>query len=391
MLGRWNHRLSPRLHRAKQASPVHRRRSSTHVPGRLLRGDDLGPTRKEGHQTFRARTDEGAKALPLPPLLDPIVLQSRGRWEQPKDQPKFADFTPFQRRLWANTFAHALASPVRQCCHTNILLPKDLLMALHARPHPTTNDPWLLPVSLVSEEKRLGPPLYFVGHHTVATQLGKRKSLAKALPRHMTAKFSAPDLKNMVCREDMPDFILQTMRNKVFNKLSFNFSFRGRLIPVQSPRSEDIEHVDDISCVLFFGSLRTRADEFHQNLIDVQNELEKWVTYFIKNFSAKIDPHASADVTHSSPAWYTEPLVPRLQPRLKFPELEFHTTSWQGKKVALYSVTDLFGQEKTAELIKGSNSKYGDARCVVMKRARHNMPVEMLLMQLQAYIAQSAP
>ncbi|CBX98091.1 hypothetical protein IAQ61_010196 [Plenodomus lingam] len=391
MLGRWTCRLNPRLRVRNWPPTAQWRQSSTFVPGRILRGDDLGPTRTEGHRTFRERKDEQAKALPLPPLLDPVALEDRHKWQRPKDRPKHAEFTPFQKKLCEIPFARVLASPVRQCRLTTILLPSDLLMAVYPRPHPETNDPWLLPVSLVSEQSHLGPPLYFVGHRHVATQLGKKKTWEKVLPLRMVAKLSGLNLKNMIWREDMPDLILQAMRNKVSKKLSSIFIIRDRLIPVASPRAEDIEHVDDVSCVLLFGSLRTRADEYHEKLIQIQQELEKWATYTLKHFAAKIDPHASPDVTHHSPNWYAEPLVPRLQPRLKFPELSNPTTIWRGRKVALYSLTDLLGEKKAQELVKGNGSKYGDAKCVAITRSKHHAPAEISLMQLQAYVARPAP
>jgi len=196
-------------------------------------------------------------------------------------------------------------------------------------------------------------------------------------------------LKKMVWREDMPDFILDIMRKTAANKLSWNFGFRGRLIPVASPRTEDIESVEDVSSVLIFRSLHNRGDDM-QKLADLNMaELEKWSAYFTKSFEAKLDPHATPEVTHSSPHWYTGPVIACLQPRLMFPELEFHTTTWRGRKVAVYSLADLLGEDKAQELIKGS--KYAGEKCVVIKRARHNVPVEMLLMQLQAYIAQPGP
>jgi hypothetical protein len=71
---------------------------------RIPRGDDLGPTRDDTHQTFRVRKDGKSKELPLPPLLDPVVLEKRSKWENTKDQPKAADFTPFQKKLQANAF-----------------------------------------------------------------------------------------------------------------------------------------------------------------------------------------------------------------------------------------------------------------------------------------------
>jgi len=361
------------------------------VPGRTLRGGDLGPTRSHDHQTFRARKDGTATALPLPPLLDPVVVDERAQWEKPKERAKHVTLTPFQRQLWENSFAHALASPVRQCRLTQVLLPVALLASLHARPHPTTQDPWLLPVSLTTDKKHLGPPLYFLNRRTVVRQLGTKKTWEKILGPLITDKFSKQKLSRMVWREDMPDLILSTMRNKAFAKLSWSFGFRGRLIPVPSPRPADIEHVDNVSYVLFFGSLRSRAEECHQKLIAIQIELDKWANYSVKNFGAKLDPHASPNVTHPSPHWYTEPLVPKLQPRQKFPELEFHTTTWRGRKVPVYSLTDLLGEEKAQELAKGSKSKYEEATCVVMKRARTKVAVDMLLMHIQAYITQCGP
>jgi hypothetical protein len=205
----------------------------------------------------------------------------------------------------------------------------------------------------------------------------------------MAEKLSS-SLKKMVWREDLPDLILDLMQKQVVKKLSWNFGFRGRLIPVASPRIEDIEDVDDVSCVLFFGTLRTRADDIQDHVTEIIAEMDKWSSYVAKSFAEKLDPHANPEVTHKSPPWYVEPLVPRLQVRLRYPELEFKSTIWRGrKKIAVYSLTDLLGADKMWHLIEGS--QYGGERCVVIKQARHNVPVELLLMRLQAYIARPGP
>jgi len=102
MLGKWRHRLascyrlaSPRIH--PRWRPI-----STHVS--IARGDDLGPTHDNAHQTFRVRRDGTGKDLPLPPLLDPIILEKRSLWETTKAQPEPEHFTPFQKKLQANPF-----------------------------------------------------------------------------------------------------------------------------------------------------------------------------------------------------------------------------------------------------------------------------------------------
>jgi hypothetical protein len=109
MPGKW-------LYRLKSCSSLTRplqtqcRHSSTYVPGRILKGDELGPTRADAHQTFRVRKDETAKDLPLSPLLDPVILEKRSRFEQTKERPRVAEFTPFQKKLWENPFGMQCAA-----------------------------------------------------------------------------------------------------------------------------------------------------------------------------------------------------------------------------------------------------------------------------------------
>ena len=205
----------------------------------------------------------------------------------------------------------------------------------------------------------------------------------------MVEKLGSNNLRKLVWREDLPDLILDLTQKQLVNKLSWNFGFRGRLTPVASPRSEDLEDVDDVSCVLFFGTLRTRADDIQDRVIETVTELDKWSSYVAKNFESRLDPHVAPEVTHKAPSWYYGPLVPRLQNRLRYPELDFQSTMWRGKKAAVYSLTDLLGLDKAQQLIEGS--RYARERCVVMKQTRHNVPVELLLMRLQAYIARCGP
>ncbi|KAJ4990777.1 hypothetical protein SVAN01_03786 [Stagonosporopsis vannaccii] len=384
MPGQWTRRLVSRSSQARSISTAQRQSNAAHVTP--LRGSELGPMQENGPRTVRKRKN-GHKDLPLPPLLDLVVLNSRSRHEQKKEKPRLADFTPFQRKLWENPFAHALASPVRECRLNQIYLPSALLTSLHVRPHPTTGNPWLLPVSLTTDESHLGMSLRFSSRELIAQQTGKKKGWM--FPR-LLDKMRPGELDKMVWREDMPQLILALMRKRVVDRLAWNFSFRGRLIPVASPRTEDIESVDDVSTVLIFGSLRTRADDCQDRCEAISAELEKWASYFGLYFGSRFDPHSSPDVTHKAPYWY-QPLVPHMQPRLQFPELEFKTTTWRGHKVAVYSLTDLLGPEMARELTEGPKSKYAGQRCVAIKRARHNAPVELLLMQLQAYIAKPGP
>ncbi|KAF3053457.1 hypothetical protein E8E11_008525 [Didymella keratinophila] len=388
MPGQWTARLGSCSSQARALSTARCQSLVKHVTP--LKGSELRPTTRKSHRTFIHRKD-GKKDLPLPPLLDPAVLAQRSRHESKKEKPKFADFTPFQLKLWSCPFAHTLASPVRECRYTSTYQPSALLTTLHMRPHPTTSAPWLLPVALTTKSTQLGPPLRFHGRQLIAAQLGKKKAWEKALYPRMFDRLSGGEVKNLVWREDMPSFILGLLRARLVSSLSWNFSFRGRLIPVASPLSAHIEHVEDVSCVLYFGSLRSRAHEAQERCETITSELEKWSAYFGQNFGSHFDPHAKEGVTHKAPYWYQAPLVPRMQPRLQFPTLEYHTTVWRGRAVPVYSLVDLLGEEKARELVEGPKSKYAEHKCVVMKRARHNVPVETQLLQLQTYVAQPGP
>jgi hypothetical protein len=285
--------------------------------------------------------------------------------------------------------AHTLASPIRECRITHTLLPTSLLLTLHPRPHPTTTSPWLLPVSLTTTTHHLGPPYRFLGHSFLTTHISKKRVWERGLYGRLMQKFTQKEAENLVWREDMAKLVLDLMRKRVKEKLAWWFGWRGRMVECASPRTEDLEGLEDVSCVLYLGSLRTRADKFQEQVAAIGAESEKWTSYFVHVFQKYADPHSAEGVTHRSPPWYVEPLVPRLKPRIRFPPLEFKTTVWRGRKVPVYSLLDLLGEEKLKELVEGS--EYEGARCLVLKRGRQNVPLEMLLMQLQAYLAEPGP
>ncbi|OAG02704.1 uncharacterized protein CC84DRAFT_1097826 [Paraphaeosphaeria sporulosa] len=359
---------------------------------KVLRGDDLGPVVQDEHQTFRLRHD-GSK-LPLPPVLDPVVVEQRARWKQQKAKPDVAGSTPFQKKLLENPYAHVLASPVRIDRSLSTLLPSALLLTLHIKPHPATLEPWLLPLSLSTPNppKYLGPPLRFLAHRHNAAHLTARKEVWKKVLGQRFYPFLGPrGMAQLVWRKDMPELLLQMLRARVEDKLAWWFKWRGRLTPVASPSPSDTQDVEDVACVLFYGSLKSRADEIHDEANAIVAEADKWTDYFRTGYGKAFDPHATPPphlpkATHPPPAWF-QPLVPRLAPRAQFPPLDYPTTRWRGRKVAVYSLTDMLGVDRAEALI--GRTRYEGERCWVMKRGRQTVDVQMLLGQLQSYLAES--
>jgi hypothetical protein len=267
-------------------------------------------------------------------------------------------------------------------------MPDDLLLSLTPRINPGTSEPWLLPVALTTSAKQLGASLKVLCRKTMVEQLGLRKQWMGHLGRRIEQSIGGHRIAKMVWREDMPDLILSMMRKQLLNKLSWHFKHSGQMVPVASPLPEDIAGVDDVSGILYFGSLKTTADEIQEKARKIALVTEYYANG-VADASKPLDPHKSRHVTHPPPQWWAGPIVPRLQPRTIFPSLEFKTAEWRGSRVAVYSLCDLLGEDKAAELVE--KSKYKGERCMVMKRAKHNVPVELMLMQMQTYLAKPAP
>jgi hypothetical protein len=219
--------------------------------------------------------------------------------------------------------------------------------------------------------------------------LGRKSSWKGGLYSRLVEKLGATKMGKMVWREDMPELILDLLRKNLLNKLIWYFQKSGHLVPCKSPRRVDIEEIEDVGCVLLFRSLRTRADEVQEKALVNLKEVEFQAKYWAGRHLEEMDPHMVQNATHTPPIWWRGPLLPELSPRIKFPPLEFKTTEWKGRKIAVYSLTDLLGEEKMKELIEGS--RFETERCVVLKRGRHSVPVEMMLVQLQAYLTAPGP
>lgn len=243
-------------------------------------------------------------------------------------------------------------------------------------------------MNLTTTAKHLGVPFRFLGRKLIAEELGRKQNWRGKLYHRFTEKFGNKTYK-MVWRQDMPDLILSLMRKNLLNKIRWHFTRLGELAPCASPRSEDIEPFDNVSCVLYLGSLKTRADELQARAEKIMHHVGALAQTSTDKQQEVLDPHKVLKATHHIPSWYKGPLIARLQQRVLFPPLDFKTTIWRGKQVAVYSLCDLLGEDKVQELVQ--SSRFEGERCLVIKSGRHNVPVEISLMQLQAFLATPGP
>ncbi|RDW83319.1 hypothetical protein BP5796_04810 [Coleophoma crateriformis] len=93
------------------------------------------------------------RPLPLSPLMDPDLIAARQKWTLPKAPPSKTP-TAFQKQLAKNPYAQALATPVRRCLLTNVVLPKYFLQEFNIMAHPDTKQPLYVPQNLTSKFTR---------------------------------------------------------------------------------------------------------------------------------------------------------------------------------------------------------------------------------------------
>lgn len=90
------------------------------------------------------------QSLPLSPLLDEQFYLARENYRCPKSGLNLS-LTPLQRAARKNVFAQALATPVRKCRLTGVMLPRFFLLDFTPIASPLTGHPWYMPRSLTSK------------------------------------------------------------------------------------------------------------------------------------------------------------------------------------------------------------------------------------------------
>lgn len=155
-----------------------------------------------------------------------------------------------------NPYAQALASPVRQCSATGARLPSAFLVGWGLIQHPDTKNLWFMPTSLLEQELRKSrdipaevklsdgdtpksvlprshiPPLYLSNSREILDGIISRPT--RMLPKHLIpmawkipfGQISKVAERNIVWRDDMPEFVLKRLRKKTVELLKM-----ARLFP----------------------------------------------------------------------------------------------------------------------------------------------------------------
>ncbi|KAF1352182.1 hypothetical protein BDV97DRAFT_397224 [Delphinella strobiligena] len=170
-----------------------------------------------------------SQALPLPPILDSKVISAKRRLTNslPKPPQNVADLTDFQKRLAANPYAQALATPVRSCSFTEARLPQHFLLPLKTEFHRqegSKDTTKLLPtLTLQTEKTSRGLKTSVINSRALLNRLGKKKAFHRLINRDMHDRFKVKDKRNWSWPEGIDSLVLQHLRQSVFAKLKWAF------------------------------------------------------------------------------------------------------------------------------------------------------------------------
>ncbi|KAK1770703.1 hypothetical protein QBC33DRAFT_512439 [Phialemonium atrogriseum] len=228
--------------------------------------------------------------------MDPSFHEARTRFSNPKaPESPTQQKTKFQRKLERNPYAQALASPIRHCSVTGVVLPRYFLQDFNLVTHPETGQPWWISPSLTSDEKPrtpaeqtselredspvrpqesetgtqapkgkkpAGPTGYVLSRQQLLKEFqeGSRflysKAHQKRLLRQNNPHRVGSVLKRAVWREDMDSFLLELMRRRIVEGLLYFSELcerEDRKYLIRCGSWEEIKSHDHRGCVLWLG------------------------------------------------------------------------------------------------------------------------------------------
>ncbi|KAF2758121.1 hypothetical protein EJ05DRAFT_476382 [Pseudovirgaria hyperparasitica] len=380
--------------------------------------NDKDSAQDDGLPTQRVRLGNNAP-LPLPPLLNTVVKAARRRWTRPKPLPTPADITPFRERINNNPYAHALAMPVRQCSVTQQNLPSFFMRNLTIKRDPSTDTEWFLPITDFGKINREARPAKCAISHLNSQKLAnflfgeggtkphlseKKKRLSKTLGKNTTPqsrnsimrvaqamvvnmrpKWMPRMFKGQVkWRPDLADLYLDLSRAHARRTLALTLKNKKKgpdawAVAVEDPQTL-AEH-DNVACMLYVGG--PGPSDFAEQV----NEANKMIAFIEKGVMivAEMFDRARRRDEDKTDTFPPEQIgLSRLQEKVKYPPVQYPTMPYRDRKVALYHLWDLFGEDMAKEIL--AETRFRNAKWIALTESKWTRNVQMQLMRLQGYI-----
>jgi hypothetical protein len=200
------------------------------------------------------------------------------------------------------------------------------------------------------------------------------------LGNRLNARLASENTKKLIWREDMSQLILSLLRTIVWRKL------RPLLLNKGKDLIEDAESVSDNESVACLMSVQSPFQESRRlNTILVSwSEMAEGIVEEVSAISKGIRNRliASGQLTDHDP-W---PPVPRLRSSFRYSPLDFDAVERGGRRVALYSLADLLGEDMATKLLQ--STRYTDCSCLALKVSVQTRNAQVWMMRLQGYLAE---
>jgi hypothetical protein len=212
-------------------------------------------------------------------------------------------------------------------------------------------------------------------------------SWRKGLGPRNSERIGKANIKNLIWRADMDELLRDLLRGVVVRSLRWSLVHPMTNGVGKCDGMEHLETLDDVACVLRIWSqprqaILDAAEEVEaciarcDALADKLRNFEKWVRRRqgkggLRDFNVPTQVLVSTS-------------IPRLNPELRNPALEFPTVPYRDKRIPLYCLVDMLGNEKTTELLK--DTVFEKSSYLVVKQGRLTAGAQMALMRLQGYL-----
>lgn len=261
---------------------------------------------EDGTKMQRERK-HGDKSLPLPPLMDPIVIKARNRYTQPKPREAGTSKTHFQKQLERNPYgkhswhddgrvhrftycpAQALATPIRQCRVTHARLPSHFLIPFVSTIAPSegeSNERIKARIQLdiaSADPHHLRSPsrIYVLAQRRIFDFLVMRKHWARLISERMKlwlalkATRQPGQLKessDWIWDEKTAEKVLEMLRKDAAEALGAACR-EGRAMMLKEKSDWETVPVEDLSCVLFNRRAREQESPSESGMMAFTNDV----------------------------------------------------------------------------------------------------------------------
>ncbi len=340
----------------------------------------------------------------------PLILKPPNFWNEKaysEKPPPSGDLTPFQKKLTRNAYAHALASPLRTCTITKIMLPRDLMLALEDIENPVDGKKWYMPRSLTlpvksskiriaqqqlgayaqpldSDEISIEASVDELTNHI--TRIGQRhyvllrKDLVTGLGTKGSRYFGGWNSFHLIgasrgmkgtqqagmhnWRGDMDTFVLKLLRRRVVEIIAKAVYGEPGFVHY-CPSWDEVIREKQMGCVLWLG--HEPASNPTKSVEDVEVETQK----------------AGRDMKTLHQKWREEDALPDIPGPGHYATIT-NTPFWE-QKLPVHNALRLLGPEFIAE-IRARGPKCENRELMVIKSKQETLKLRMLLWNLEHYL-----